>query len=231
MKTSQILSFLTDLLFPPLCLHCDEETPYLLCSGCAAYFELIDPWTRCSFCFSENDGRCPCPECIRKKRWQMKIASALDYLPPVQTVVKRMKYGRMPYLAKTAGAFMFMQFERLGWETPDFIVPVPRRLWFQGTNHAALLATAFARLVKGKVHSCVGRGIGDLSQARLNREQRESLHEGSFYLKRGARIEGKTLLLIDDVMTTGTTLRHTAEALKEGFPEKIYALTFARAMN
>lgn len=125
---------------------------------------------------------------------------------------------------------MVMQFDRLGWETPDLIVPVPRRLWFQGTNHARLLAKAFAKLVKREVLPCVGRRIGDLSQAGLNREACEDPQESSFYLKRGTKIEEKTLLLIDDVMTTGRTLHQTAEALKEGFPKKIYALTFARAV-
>jgi len=158
------------------------------------------------------------------------IASALDYIGPVQTVVKKLKYGRMPYLAKTAAAFMLMQFEKMGWECPDMIVPVPRRLWFQGTNHAALLAKAFATHLKVDVHSYVGRRVGDLSQARLTQEQREHLSSSSFYLKKRATVVGKILLLIDDVASTGTTLRHTAEALKEGLPKKIYALTFARAI-
>jgi len=160
----------------------------------------------------------------------VRIASALDYVDPVQTVVKKIKYGRMPYLAKTAAAFMLMQFEQLGWESPDIIVPVPRRLWFQGTNHASLLAETMAKHLDVDVRSCVRRRIGDLSQARLTQEQREQLSSESFYLKKQAAVEDKTVLLIDDVMTTGTSLRHTAEALKEGFPKKMYALTFARAI-
>ncbi len=155
----------------------------------------------------------------------------MDYASPVCTVVKKMKYGGIPYLAKTAAAFMLLQFERLGWETPDFIVPVPRRLWLKGTNHAELLAKRLAWYMKREVRVFVGRRIGDLAQARLNRELRESVLESGFYLKKRAEVEGKTLLLIDDVMTTGTTLRLTAEALEEGFPKKIYALTFARALD
>lgn len=161
----------------------------------------------------------------------MRTAAALDYVASVQTSVKKMKDGRMPYLAKMASAFMFIQFERLGWETPDLIVPVPRRLWFQGMNHASLLAKELARHLKKNVQPVIGRRLGDYSQARLSQEQREHLSESSFYLKRKANVEGQTILLIDDVMTTGTTLRHTAEALKDGFPKKIYALTFARALN
>ncbi len=223
-------NFLLNLLFPPVCLHCKAYTSSLFCSGCAAYFELIDPLTRCPYCFAENDGRRPCPDCVRKKRWYIRIASAIDYLGPTQTLVKKLKYGRMPFLAKTAAAFMLMQHERLGWERPDVIVPVPRRLWFQGTNHAALIAQGLADHFKVKMRPLVVREAGDFSQARLTKVQRERLISAHFFLKKKEGVSGKRVLLVDDVMTTGTTLLHTAEALREGIPKEIYALTLARAI-
>lgn len=219
-----------DLIFPPLCLHCKEKCAQHFCPTCASSFELIDPLTRCPFCFGLSNGRQPCEECTRKKRWHIRIASSLDYFDPVQTLVKRMKYGRMPYLARTAAAFMVLQWTRLKWESPDLIVPVPRHLWAQGLNHAALLGKEMGRSLNVKVASIVKRRAGDLAQASLTAGQRELLTDANFYLKERPSIEGKTVLIVDDVMTTGTSIRHTAEALRGGLPKKIYALTFARSI-
>lgn len=115
----------------------------------------------------------------------------------------------MPYLAKTAAAFMLVQFERLGWQRPDLIVPVPRRSWFQGTHHVTLLAKAFAGLLDLPVCQAVG----------------------PFMLKKLRTMEDKVVLLIDDVLSTEMRLSPTIEVLKEGMPKKIYALTFARTSD
>lgn len=221
-----MLSFFLNLLFPPLCLHCQEVSTTLFCVGCAASFELIDPHTRCPYCFKENGGRAPCLECKEKKRWHVPVASALDFQGPVETLIKRLKFGSMPYLAKTAAAFMQVQYEHMGWEMPDLIVPVPHRLWFQGTNTATLLAKAFAKTLDLPVCEAVGRRAGDFSQT-----QRERLSELTFILKKQRAIEDKVILLIDDVLSTGTALFQTTRVLKEGLPKKIYALTLARSMH
>ena len=220
-----------NFVFPPLCLHCETKLmdhKLLFCKGCSGFFELIDPSSRCQYCFAENGRRQACAECLRKKRWQVTIASALDYQEAVCTLVKKLKYGSMPYLAKTAEAFMTAQFFRLAWPQPDLIVPVPRRHWFQGRNHAHLLATCLAKRLHTKCMPVIQRRAGDFSQARLSKSQRESLISSGFSLKRNSSLDGKIVLLVDDVVTTGTTLRHCAEALSEGFPARIFALSFAR---
>lgn len=156
------------------------------------------------------------------------MASALDYLGAVSSLVVGIKYGRMPYLAKTASAFMAAQFFRLQWPTPDLIIPVPGRQWFQGANHAHLIASRLAVRLQAKSLPLIKRKAGDFSQVKLTKQQRENLSSYSFYLKKPSLIEDKIILLIDDVITTGTTLRHCAEALSEGFPAKIFALSLAR---
>ncbi len=223
---------LGNIVFPPLCLHCEERLDKggrLICKACASFFELIDPETRCPYCFTENGGSAPCCECVEKRRWGLQVGAALEYFGPVATFVKKMKRGGMPYLAKTGGAFLFGQFQTLGWPMPDLLIPIPRRSWLQGTNHATLLALSLGKLLGVPVREWVKRTSGDLSQARLSSSQREALAGENFFLKKKAKIEGKVILIIDDVRTTGTTLRCTAQALKEGFPKRLYALTLARA--
>jgi competence protein ComFC len=208
-----------------------EGRSTFFCKGCSGFFELIDPLSRCAYCFSENDGRHLCHECVQKKRWDLKMASALDYLGAVSSLIKKLKYGQMPYLAKTGAAFMTAQFFRLEWPIPDIIVCVPRREWFKGMNHSHLLAKNLSKSLGVKCEPLIKRKAGDLPQARLFKDQREELSSSSFYLKKGAEIEGKVILLVDDVITTGTTFRRSAETLKNGFPSKIYGLSLARSLN
>lgn len=203
---------------------------HLFCKGCASFFELIDPMSRCPYCFRENDGKRPCPECIRKKRWGLKMGAALDYVGPVMTLVKKLKYGKIPYLAKTASAFMTAQFFQLEWPIPDVIIPVPRRHWFLGVNHAALLAKKLANSLSTTSVELIKRRVGDLSQARLSKEQREALAVTSFYLKKETYLNEKSVLIVDDVITTGTTMHRCIEVISGAFPKKIYALSLARSI-
>lgn len=228
------MKILSNFIFPPLCLHCAEKTNeghLLFCKGCVGFFELIDPHSRCPYCFTENEGRHPCQECVQKRRWQVKMASALDYLGAVSSLVKQLKYGRMPYLAKTCSDFLVAQFFRLEWPMPDLIVPVPGRYLFHGINHAYRLGQCLAKILNVPYSSILKRKAGDLSQARLSKEQRESLSPASFYLKKTAHLADQCILLVDDVITTGTTLRLCAGALSEGYPAKIYALSLARSVG
>ncbi len=87
------------------------------------------------------------------------------------------------------------------------------------------------RFLQWSVWHSLKRQSGDFSQAALTLDQRKGLNGKSFKLKTGFSIEGKVLLVIDDVMTTGSTLRVCAEALNTGKPEGLYALTFCRTVQ
>jgi ComF family protein len=142
-----------------------------------------------------------------------------------------MKYGNQRYLAEGMGAFLFAQFEQLGWPIPDMIVPVPiswLRRMDRGFNQSLLLAKELANYIDCPCEDILKRRSGDFSQAALSLEQRQGLVGDSFYLSDKANIKGKTILVIDDVLTSGSTLHRCAEALMEGVPNRLYGLTFCR---
>lgn len=223
---------LLDFFYPPYCFHCEESLEkggHLFCRGCSASFELIDPKTRCPYCFSEQDFPTihPCQACREGKRGGIKMAAALSYHGPVASLVKGCKYGKLPYLAELGAAFMVVQFERLGWPLPDLVVPAPSRMGIWRVNHARLLAQSFAARLGLPCCALLKRRGGDLSQARLNTKQRERLNPSHFSLKRSQNLEGKSILLIDDVLTTGTTLRSCAQPLWDAYPRNIRALALS----
>lgn len=231
-------SFL-DLLYPPLCLHCDQVLEFdcqIFCRSCLLMLDQIDPSMRCPLCFSSEFNRerqkC-CESCRENPRKTKRIASVFDYEGPSATLVKQLKYGGQSYLAKGGGAYLAAQFLALDWPMPDLVVPMPMsrlRKLDRGYNQSELLAKSFAQIIDCPVSSVLKRKGGDFSQAGLDHDQRLRLKDDSFFVKDGDQLHDKILLLIDDVMTTGTSLHCCAKALSPFFPGAVYALTLCRTI-
>lgn len=229
-----IIRSFRDLLFPPLCLHCRKlvwEKEAHLCSNCTSKLELISPSDRCPRCFSEDyiPNHSSCPACRKLGSPLQKVAAACHYGGPAASIVRNMKYQNHPYLSKGAGALMVAQFCQLEWPLPDVIVPVPLSLthWLErGYNQSKLLAEIIAKYLDRPLEEPLKRYSGDYSQAGLSYRQRINLSSKTFALKKHYNLYDKRILLIDDVMTTGSTCRRCAEVLYEGCPTEIYALTF-----
>lgn len=229
-------SFLS-FLYPPVCLHCRSEAGDAnehFCHTCSSLLQIIDPEERCPCCFSDHFCKVSnkCPECVRIASPIYRMAAAYEYMGPAATLIKKIKYGNQPYFTEGLGAAMAVQWTRLGWQTPDYIVPVPVSFshWLErGYNQSFLLAEQVSKIIGAPVCEAIRRRSGDYSQAGLTRRQRLALEAGSFYLdNRKVDFSDKCLLLIDDVITTGSTLRKCAEVLLAGHPGRIYALAACR---
>ncbi len=240
MKSSlkqRVLDPFLDFIFPKLCFHCSEKMAsenFLLCSSCFTFLELIDPLSSCPRCFSSayDRGTSFCSVCHNKSSFLTAMASALDYEGPAETLIKKFKYHDRPYLAESLASFMVMQLFELKWPLPDCIIPVPIsqvRLICRGYNQSLLLAKEIGRLLNKPVIEALGRKSGDFSQASLGYHQRLKMEGDSLFLKRNMDLQDKKVLLIDDVLTTGTTLRRCAEVLIESCPHHIYGMTVCRS--
>ena len=231
-------SFL-DLIYTPLCLHCDEpldRSQPLFCSYCLPLLIPINPIQRCPFCFSSDFDpqlqKC-CDVCMQKPPSVRKMASVFDYEGPASTLIKKLKYGGQPYLAEGAGAYLAAQFVQLDWPMPDCIVPMPMpalRKVERGYNQSLLLAKSLAAFLDCPVYDLLRRRSGEYSQAGLNHEQRMLLQMDSFSSKSGIKLYDQTVLLVDDVMTTGSSINRCADLLYSLYPKDVYALTVCRAM-
>ncbi|MDP1880668.1 MAG: ComF family protein [Parachlamydiaceae bacterium] len=224
------------LLYPNQCLHCRVLLPSdfkVLCDSCSVLLELIDSTLRCPTCFNElhEEHAFTCQECIQHPSPFYRIGSVFDYEGPASTLVKRLKYGNQPYLAKGMGSLFVAQWHNLNWPLPDMIVPVPLSMthWLErGYNQSELLAQEIGKIFNRPVSKVLTRKLGDYSQAALSMELRKTLEKTTFVLKKGSQLEGKTILLIDDVLTSGSTLRRCGEVLIEGNCGLLYGMTFCR---
>lgn len=197
--------------------------------------ELLDPNQRCKRCFGfldeshEEEG---CEQCIQLPWPLLKLGAVFPYRSTPARLLKRFKYGGRKDLSLVLSAYLVVQWNRQGWPMPDYIVPMPisrMRLWTRGYNQCDLIARELSSYLNVPICQAMGRHSGDWSQAGLSTQQRQQLKGSSFYLRdEAAAIMGKTVLLIDDVFTTGKTLEQCAAVLLEAGPSAIYGMTLCR---
>lgn len=224
---------LLDLIFPPLCLHCEElleGSRRTLCENCVELLTLIDSSCRCEACFTPVEGAPICLECRNKARAMTRVGAALEYEGPAKTLVHHIKFHHRVDLCRGAAAFMAVQIMHLDWPTPDLIVPIPQSFthWLKrGYNQSLLLSNEIGKLLERPVVSLLKRKGSSLPQARMSQEKRLELSSEAFEWSNPKDVTDQIILLVDDVLTTGSTLNACADVLKEGFPAHIYGLCLA----
>lgn len=233
---SQFIHSCAHFIYPSLCLHCHTLlAPHsgLLCSNCADDLQPIDPEHRCVYCFDElEESRKVCEQCRTQSSLFHRKASVFEYEGVAASLVRKFKYGGAPYLSKGIGSFMLAQWDRLEWPLPDIITYVPLsmlRFMERGYNQSELLAQELGKMLHRPVMSTLKRRSGGFSQAQLPLAMRKQSSFLSFEKKKKVSIAKKTVLLVDDVMTSGSTLKRCAEALIESESAILYALTFCKA--
>jgi len=206
-----------------------------LCSDCVSLLQLIDGKERCPLCFSSHF--CPlqniCAHCDHLVPSVNRMAASFDYDGPASTLVRKLKYGDATHLAEGLSAMMVAQLLALNWPIPEVIVPVPMSIarWIErGYNQSQLLSDSLGLILNVPVVDVLGRKSGDFSQAGLTRQQRMTLDGRSLYIKKSNMVTGKIILLVDDVLTTGSTMNRCAEVLWEESPLAIYGLAFCKAI-
>jgi competence protein ComFC len=230
-----LIHSISHLIYPALCANCKhtlQHQHYILCASCRELLELIDPKERCQRCFTDMTHHEICLRCRKNYHSIHKCAAVFEYEGPASLLIRQLKYSQQTYLAKGIAGFMLMQWGNLGWELPDIIVPAPQSTvrWLErGFNQSTLLAREIGKGLHVPVKEILKRKSGDFSQAGLRHGQRLKIKKSIYTKTKERELADKRILLIDDVLTTGATLRQCAEVLIEYGPKEICALTFCRA--
>jgi ComF family protein len=143
------------------------------------------------------------------------------------------KYGRQVHLRHVLAGWLAHALEdpRLAGRRFDFIVPVPlhpARKRERGFNQAELLARALSRATSIRLRSALQRTRYTTTQTQFDRAERMENLKGAFRLRRGSNVQDLRVLLVDDVLTTGSTLSECASVLKKGGALSVHAATAAR---
>lgn len=221
-----------NLLLPEFCKICDrrlltEENGFF----CPTCWE-ISPRIERPFCTQcgrphtaavgfDTRSNFPCAECREKGRTPYRrIVGPATYDGAVEEAVKLLKFHDRPRLAGPLGALMAEFAAReLDCGVYDFLIPVPLhrvRERDRGFNQSRLLATVLAPVFpNARLDESLRRIRPTRVQSQLTSEaERRSNIAGAFAVLGGEQLQGKTILLIDDVVTTGGTVAECAKALR-----------------
>lgn len=227
-----------NFFFPPLCAACRErlgEDEQVVCDSCRQKFIEV-PKPRCLRCGAggAKARQVRCTRCPEEPVFFDLARAVLLYRQPVPDLIQAFKYDTRSEIGPVLGRLMFLYLKHeMQAEEFDAIIPVPlhaARERERGFNQAELIAQGVARLAHIPLYPEVMVRIKSTKQqTQLPKEMRRQNVAGAFAVRTGEPIIGKTILLIDDVYTTGNTVNEASRVLKESGAGKVCVLTFARA--
>ncbi|MEI6208700.1 MAG: ComF family protein [Desulfuromonadales bacterium] len=231
-----------DVLFPPLCHICRSFIPNTgelhICSECRERLPLVSsPFcTICGIPFIGAGDNHPCGQCQTHPPHFDAARAHLLYDGSARDLIHYFKYRykihlRRPLVLLTLEGLT----EFITSRAPDVIIPVPlhrSRLQSRGFNQSVLLGNLFSsRLSIPMVVDGLARIRQTESQADLSAEARRNNVKGAFAAQRPGDISGKRILLLDDVMTTGSTVNECARVLKKASAASVVVAAIARAVK
>lgn len=231
---------LLDTLYPPTCLSCDAPvaTADTLCASC---FRALRPITAplcpvlgIPFEVSLGPGALSA-EAIADPPPFERARAAVVYNDVARALIGKLKYGDRPELARFCARLMMLAGHEL-WGPGAVLLPVPmhrRRQFARRYNQATELARALGRLIGLPVDpGLVGRGKNTKPQVGLSGDARRRNLSGAFQPSRdiSSRLRGRRVIIVDDVVTTGSTVKAVTRALKSGGVQRVDVISFARVV-
>lgn len=224
---------ITEYLFPVFCLSCSGEGAWL-CDTCRPMLAISAQYF-CPVCHASTDHGAVCASC-REKSYLTAHVAATKYEEDglIGLILHTFKYQYAEDIFCVIDKILaeFLEREKEMYRGVDIVVPVPlhkKRFAERGFNQAAAIGSSLARYAGIPFADRLLERVRDTPhQATLDRAGRLENVAEAFQLKDPVRIQGVSVLLVDDVLTTGSTLQECARALHAGGAGKISAFTLAR---
>jgi len=238
----RILTGLADLIFPPRCITCDtildhyENLP--VCPACLSKIKFITS-PLCSCCgipfFGADESDHLCGDCIISKPAFTVARAVGHYESTLLEAIHNFKYRGKITFGKIMGRLM-AEYKSPNFNISDFtlIIPVPlhsKRLRERGFNQSVILAREIVRILPIPMDFLtLKRYTYTEPQIHLGKKERESNVRGAFMVTDPDKIKDRKIILVDDVYTTGSTVKECARMLMKNGAQTVAVLTLARAV-
>jgi ComF family protein len=228
---------LENFIFPPFCPICDNalKRAEIICQRCfdETYFV---PSKKCKICGRSIISGKICRDCRKEEPYFDFVISCGSYVPPLSEIIKIYKYHNRPSLSIRLARKLYSKYSSHGdLKDIDYLTWVPMRkseIRERGYNQSRLLATEFSKISSVKSLNLIKKTSNIPSQTTLPNEKRLDNVKGAYKIRDktiknfNGNLE-KGILLIDDVLTTGSTLNECAHQLKKAGFEKVVGLVLA----
>lgn len=237
------MNSILNLIFPEnhICFVCEDygkDIKENLCSICREKLIFIND-SSCSICgrklYATLENIKRCRECIKHPHYFIKSVSPLSYEGDIKRLIYDFKYNDKHHLYKLFGQLMVEYILDNDLEYLDVIVPVPLyrdREKKRGFNQAALLSKYIGRKLNIETDT---KNLIRITQTevqnKLNRSERIGNIAGVFDLKDKNKFKDKTILLIDDIYTTGSTVDEISKLLIKNDTKEVFVTTLAVTPN
>jgi len=219
------MDMLIGLLAPHLCIACGVEGD-VLCSECLASAGDTIP-SRCAGCQKISDNYETCLAC-RKWLLARSVYVATSYDSLYERLLRELKFDCRKQAIKPIATIMYQQLKNI--EGCDVLCPLPTasaRVRLRGFDHTQLLCRELSRKSGLSTQKLLKRS-SNVRQVGANRQVRLTQLENEFKVKNAADVRGKSVLLVDDVTTTGASIAASVKALKLAGAKSVSALVYAQ---
>lgn len=227
-----------DFALPPRCPACGAivSDDGAFCEPCWSKLDFLSgpACTGCGLPFDFDRGDAFCAGCLAEPPPHDGVRAAVAYGDVARAVILKLKHGRRIGMARVIGRYLA---RGAGGETGALLVPVPLhrwRIWRRGFNQSALLAKEVARRTGLAVRTdLIERRKATPMLGSLGRTARARTLRGAFAVPsdKKAALKGQTVLLVDDVYTSGATTGACARALKRAGAARVIVLCWARVLH
>ena len=237
MKKDIFFERLSNLLFPDdlKCIICDEELPcYTKFGVCESCFQTLPFITEniCERCGEPIDDLSNfCNRCKNKQvKFFTKARAVFSYENQIVALLHTLKFKQGRYLARYLSEFLIELFKKQDWQI-DYVVPVPtskKRLKQRGYNQTELITKPFCQKLNLPLNTTnLIKQKHTLPQTELVGADRYENLIGAFTVTDKNLFKDKNILVIDDIMTTGSTMEEISRILIKNGAKNVYALTVA----
>jgi ComF family protein len=232
---SRLFRSVLDFALPPRCGGCGAIVEELdsFCPDCWRKLEFLQGGcVRCGLPLQGTDAE-TCAACLARPPRLDRIRAAVAYDDISRSIALRLKYGRKTALARTMSRYMGPLIGEL--PSDALLVPAPlhrRRLWSRGFNQSAIVARELSRRTGVAVAVDALRRIRPTPPLKgMGMRQRRRTVAGAFRANGSAELRGRTVVLVDDVFTTGSTANACARILKRAGAGRVDLISWARVIR
>lgn len=224
---------LLDFVFPKRCVSCKKLGSYI-CANCFSKLS-FNTKSLCLICGNPSYNNLTHPNCSKKYTID-GCFSAISYNGVAQKLIYSFKYK--PFISDLKNTLTELFYESII-QNENFVnliskekfilVPIPlfsARLRKRGYNQSEILAKSLSKKLKIPVVNILKRTKDTKTQFKLSKLEREENIKGAFEVTK--KVKNLNILLVDDIVTTGSTLKESANVLKRGGAKKVFGLTLAR---
>ncbi len=235
-----LFRFIFDLerfVFPPFCLICKNELrkAQVVCNRCFDKIHFISR-KKCKICSKPLKSGTVCGKCKKKRPYFDSVISCGSYTPPLSDIIKVFKYQNRPSLSQRLARVIYSNYNsRANIKNINYLTWVPMQraeIRERGYNHSKLLALELSKISSLKSIDLLYKKSNIPSQTTLPYEKRFDNVKDAYEIrdKNLKEFKGnpeKGIIIIDDVLTTGSTLNECSKRLKEAGFQKVFGLVLA----